>query len=835
MRTQLENIERAEQYLNNEMTASERQAFETELTTDATLRDTLAQVRALRSAVIRKELRSRIESHAGGGNNWGKGIGLGLLLLLLLGGMAWYFFSPTETAVVVVEETPLSASDSIEPAQWAEGTFELGGHKLWAKPDIQRFGFASSEGATIEGKDGILVIVPSNAFVDSSGKVVSGKVDFKLVEALGIEQMVLYRLKTMSNGSMLESGGMFYIEAQVDGTPVQINPSRPLYIEIPTLEKKPGMMAFTGEVASDGELNWVNPKPLKKYLVKLPLGDLDFLPPGFANEVEGNMPFLSYKKATDAVTDSLYYSLEYLNQKPQSLSMTWGTKGLSPQDKERLLQRMRQTFEDSVASMNSPDSCGIDPTSVETIKKPTYANTFIATKEFEQRIQVLHRANKGEELLQLYIHNLGKDLSISDSLVARAVQADLKTQFEAFAKEKLTNIKDADIYQKRLSDFYQSKRRELKLHQRKLAERLAAKNAAELNSMLAKMGVSVSSTVPLMNDLPMPNAATSQVYATPWYTTGWGNIDRYFKLIDRGSFQVAITVSNMPSGAEVTQWLGEVNTYTDLRSQGESFVATFPKIPFGRNPKTHVFAIAEAEEGYEWGIRHYSPYTERNVELAMAPASREDVQRDLIGLDMSIGRLHLQMTWRRKQAERVLQSLAEARKRQEEWLRLRAELQAKYNVVQQRQMEIQRVMERLREFVFPCAESLETDDTSVADDVSASEVVLDEQVGEPDYFTIVEDMPKYPGGDAALIKYIAENVRYPQSAMENGVTGVVYVSYIVGADGRVSNVRVVRSSGPELDAEAVRVVSMLPRHTPGRQRGQAVPVQFTIPVRFVLN
>lgn len=803
MRTQLENIERAEQYLNNEMTAPERQAFETELTTDATLRDTLAQVRALRSAVIRKELRSRIESHAGGGNNWGKGIGLGLLLLLLLGGMAWYFFSPTETAVVVVEETPLSASDSIDPAQWAEATFELGGHKLWAKPYIQRFGFASSEGATIEGKDGILVIVPSNAFVDSSGKVVNGKVEFKLVEALGIEQMVLYRLKTMSNGSMLESGGMFYIEAQVDSTPVQINPARPLYIEIPTLEKKPGMMAFTGEVASDGELNWVDPKPLKKYLVKLPLEDLDFLPPGFANEVEGNMPFLSYKKATDAVTDSLYYSLEYPN------------------------------MAESDVVKDAP--CGIDPSSIETIKQSKFANTFIATQEFEERIKVLHGTPEGQQLLELYIRNLTTDLRISDSLAARTATGEWKARFSAFASENLTNVKDAELYQQRLSDFYSKKREELIQHHRKLAEGLAAKNAAELNSMLAKMGVSVSSTVPLMNDLPMPNAATSQVYATPWYTTGWGNIDRYFKLIDRGSFQVAITVSNMPSGAEVTQWLGEVNTYTDLRSQGESFVATFPKIPFGRNPKTHVFAIAEAEEGYEWGIRHYSPYTERNVELAMAPASREDVQRDLIGLDMNIGRLHLQMTWRRKQAERVLQSLAEARKRQEEWLRLRAELQAKYNVVQQRQMEIQRVMERLREFVFPCAESLETDDTSVADDVSASEVVLDEQVGEPDYFTIVEDMPKYPGGDAALIKYIAENVRYPQSAKDNGVTGVVYVSYIVGADGRVSNVRVVRSSSPELDAEAVRVVSMLPRHTPGRQRGQAVPVQFTIPVRFVLN
>ncbi len=557
MRTPLENIERAEQYLNNEMTAPERQAFETELTTDATLRETLAQVKALRSAVIRKELRSKIESQAGG-NNWGKGLGLGLFLLLLFGGIAWYFLSPTETAVVAEEEAPLSVTDSIEQAQWAEGKFELGGHKLWAKPDIQRFGFASSEGATIEGKDGILVIVPSNAFVDSSGKVVSGKVEFKLVEALGIEQMVLYRLQTMSNGSILESGGMFYIEAQVDGTPVQINPTRPLYIEIPTLEKKPGMMAFTGKVDAEGKLNWENPRPLKKYLVKMPLGDLDFLPPSFANKVESSMPFLSYKKATGVVTDSLYYALEY-----------------------------------SIPSESGNQvHCGIDPTSVETIKKPTYANTFIATEEFEQRIQALHRANKGEELLQYYVHNLGKDLSISDSLVARAVQADLKAQFHAFAKEKLTNIKDADIYQKRLSDFYQNKRKELKHYHQAMADKLAAMNATELRKAQAelnnvRMPKSYSGPVPaaspmltsMVAAMPSPSAATSPVYATPWYDMGWANIDAYFKLLEQGTIEVTIAIANKPDNTSVTQWLGDINTYTDLRNQDGKYVAFFPPRP----------------------------------------------------------------------------------------------------------------------------------------------------------------------------------------------------------------------------------------------------------------
>lgn len=115
------------------------------------------------------------------------------------------------------------------------------------------------------------------------------------------------------------------------------------------------------------------------------------------------------------------------------------------------------------------------------------------------------------------------------------------------------------------------------------------------------------------------------------------------------------------------------------------------------------------------------------------------------------------------------------------------------------------------------------------------EPVKEEEPAEPDFFTIVEDMPSFPGGDAALLKYIAEHVEYPQIAKENGITGVVYVSYIVDKDGSIKEVKVVRGADPFLDKEAVRVVKTLKGYKPGKQRGKPVPVQFTIPIRFVLN
>lgn len=104
-----------------------------------------------------------------------------------------------------------------------------------------------------------------------------------------------------------------------------------------------------------------------------------------------------------------------------------------------------------------------------------------------------------------------------------------------------------------------------------------------------------------------------------------------------------------------------------------------------------------------------------------------------------------------------------------------------------------------------------------------------------EFFTVVEDMPQYPGGDAALLKFISNNLQYPVEAKLDGITGVVYVSYIVDTDGAVRDIKIVRGVDPLLDEEAKRVIGSIDGYSPGRQRGKAVPVQFTMPVRFALN
>ena len=103
-------------------------------------------------------------------------------------------------------------------------------------------------------------------------------------------------------------------------------------------------------------------------------------------------------------------------------------------------------------------------------------------------------------------------------------------------------------------------------------------------------------------------------------------------------------------------------------------------------------------------------------------------------------------------------------------------------------------------------------------------------------FVVVESMPEFPGGAQAMMKYVAENIKYPVIAQENGIQGRVICQFVVNKDGSIVDVVVVRSSGePSLDKEALRVINSMPKWKPGKQRGKPVRVKYTVPVNFRLQ
>lgn len=138
-------------------------------------------------------------------------------------------------------------------------------------------------------------------------------------------------------------------------------------------------------------------------------------------------------------------------------------------------------------------------------------------------------------------------------------------------------------------------------------------------------------------------------------------------------------------------------------------------------------------------------------------------------------------------------------------------------------------------------ELIDDEDKFIVDDLDSDIPVAvipiydEDDEDEPEIFVHVERMPQFPGGDRALLKFLAEKTIYPEIAKENGIQGRVFVSFVINKKGEVVDIRLARGVDPSLDKEALRVVSLLPKWTPGKQREKAVNVAFNVPINFRLN
>jgi protein TonB len=133
-------------------------------------------------------------------------------------------------------------------------------------------------------------------------------------------------------------------------------------------------------------------------------------------------------------------------------------------------------------------------------------------------------------------------------------------------------------------------------------------------------------------------------------------------------------------------------------------------------------------------------------------------------------------------------------------------------------------------------ETVEGDPNAPMDlgEIDGTSDVVAEVVEEKPY-TYVEQMPAFPGGESEMLKYLGKNIRYPAAAQRAGIEGIVVLSFVVSKTGEISEIEVIKSLGGGTDEEAVRVVKSMPKWTPGKQNGRAVPVRYTLPVRYTIK
>jgi hypothetical protein len=399
----------------------------------------------------------------------------------------------------------------------------------------QRFTIDSKQDTVIEGENGTLLVLPAGCFKDGNGDVFEGEVKIKLAEALSLGDMVLSNLTSTSDGKPLETDGMIYFDATTsDGEPLTINKDNPVHIEIPTAEKRPGMKVYRGIRDENGNMNWVDPKPLDNFLTTVSLDSLDFLPNNFQIAVDLGMPFRKYKTSTKKLTDSLYYSLSVFDPaKSQSDRLPTDANELYYDDKQRKPGKRTE-------AVDRIDKNGIDPAMIQVIKSPAYQNTFIATRDFEARLKVIFGTCENS-VLDLYTHNLDKNLYEVDSMAAalceekkllRAVHA-----LSDFSQERLTKVKDSEKYAKILRGHYERELYKVKSALKKDKDK-AVKALAEKTAEAEKVVADYKKLLWKREKYRM------ETYGFDWTETGWVNIDNGDLPKWWGSQALEITVEN---------------------------------------------------------------------------------------------------------------------------------------------------------------------------------------------------------------------------------------------------------------------------------------------------
>lgn len=272
----------------------------------------------------------------------------------------------------------------------------------------QFFEINTSKDTVIVGDKGTKIVIPKNTFINTQGELISGYIKLELSEALKINDMILSNLTTTSNGELLETDGMIFINAMSNGEILRINKKKSLYIEIPTQKKIKNMQVYKGVIGDSGDINWVSPKKLEQYLIPIDIDLLNFLPKGLEQEAINYLSF--YKnKINKKVIDSLYYSLSL---------------GVEPNR-----------------------DCGLN-SQIQTIESTKFNNTLIATKEFEERLQFIHEICS-DEIVQLYVDNLNINLWRIDSLVVEKLKTSVFVETSKRTEKYSTIINGLDLPRER--------------------------------------------------------------------------------------------------------------------------------------------------------------------------------------------------------------------------------------------------------------------------------------------------------------------------------------------------------------------------------------------------
>ena len=287
-----------DQYIQGEMSEADKKAFEERLESNPTLKAEYELQLAIAEVAKRSYFQQNIQQRAKRYHLLKTLKTVAIIVAISTLAASAIYFSFTDSTPLNTEDESSISKENVEENVNYDG--------LINNLEVQEFEVPEG-GALLFSKNGVMISVPDSAFL-MNGKAFSGEVNITFQEAISPAEIMLAGLSTINNNNLLETQGMFSFSAKTTtGDSLTINPDVGIYFEVPVDELKEGMQLYDGEKDVQGEINWVNPVPLKKIPVLADMSDLDFYPEKFEPTLDSLKWFTSKQKR-----DSLYLSMEGL-------------------------------------------------------------------------------------------------------------------------------------------------------------------------------------------------------------------------------------------------------------------------------------------------------------------------------------------------------------------------------------------------------------------------------------------------------------------------------------------------------------------------------------------
>jgi len=316
--------------------------------------------------------------------------------------------------------------------------------------NCEEFKIDISKGKIIEGSQGTIVSIPKGAFVDKNGSEIKNVI-LKMSESLDPSQLLKKNVNTASGDSIFSTLGALYLDAfDKKGERLFINPDCPIHVSIPTDETNGDYELYSGKRNVNGEVKWEKDKETKRFLTPVALSALNFLPPHFEETLKQRLPFKGVNNYTKQLADSIYYSLKIVNEFSEEEELFDDSELNEAYENPKARMENKKYIDGSynyseherlfiTDSSPDPPQIGILPSHIKVIKTEKYANTYIATKEFEERLSYLFKFCKSD-ILNIYLDNLDKDMFYADSLLYSLSDiGSIQDQFLIFKNQRLTN------------------------------------------------------------------------------------------------------------------------------------------------------------------------------------------------------------------------------------------------------------------------------------------------------------------------------------------------------------------------------------------------------------